>query len=140
MPLLTRAPLGAAALAALTLGLAATPAAAACGPDANQMELNECAGEALSAADATLNERYQAVIGRLSDDADKTELLRKAQRAWIAFRDAECTFAASGVAGGSIYPLVDAECRTALTKARAETLDGFLHCEEGDTTCPVPPQ
>lgn len=128
------------AAATLALCIAALPAAAACGPDSNQMELTECAGASFNAADANLNQRYKSILDRLDGQPDKAELLRAAQRAWITFRDAECAFATSGVAGGSIEPMVDAECRTRLTTERTEALGTYLKCEEGDTTCPVPPQ
>ena len=44
----------------------------------------------LATADTGLNEAYQAVIRQLSP-VDQVAL-RKAQRAWIAFRDADCAF------------------------------------------------
>jgi uncharacterized protein YecT (DUF1311 family) len=42
-----------------------------------------------------------------------------ARRAWLGFRDAECSFAASSVSGGSIYPMIFGECLAGLTAARA---------------------
>ena len=64
-----------------------------------------------------------------------------AERAWVAFRDAECAFQGGPIdQAGTIRPLVVADCRTGLTEARLKDFQGYLSCEEGDTSCPVPPQ
>jgi len=92
----------------------------------------------LQKADAELNASYRQIRERLKGDAAKTDLLAKAERAWVAFRDAECAFAASGVEGGSVQPTVLAGCRADLTQKRVEELKEYLACEEGDLSCPVP--
>ncbi len=56
-----------------------------------------CAGADFKASDAKLNTDYGEIMKRLSDDADARKLLQESQRAWIAFRDAECKFSSSGV-------------------------------------------
>lgn len=103
-----------------------------------QMEMNACAGENYQAADAELGVTYKAVVARLAADPDTLKLLRAAERTWIAFRDAECGFASSGVAGGSIQPMIYAGCLQAQTEARTATLKSYLSCQEGDLSCPVP--
>lgn len=92
----------------------------------------------LKAADAELNRLYREMEARLADDADTLERLKASQRAWIAFRDAECAFAASAVEGGSAYPEVVASCRAGLTTKRVADFNAYLACEEGDLACPVP--
>ncbi|MEF2070070.1 lysozyme inhibitor LprI family protein [Consotaella aegiceratis] len=116
----------------------ATAAAQECGAQANQLELTACANEAFAEADDRLNRTYRSIVGRLDGDAPRLESLRKAQRAWIAFRDAECVFATSGTVGGSAHPMIDADCRRRLTLQRAEALETYLHCQEGDLSCSVP--
>ena len=119
-----------------------SPAAHAndCMEDAeNQAAMTQCAGQAYQASDAELNRLFHEIRQRLGDDADKWRLLRGAERAWIAFRDAECTFSASGVAGGSAYPMVYELCLDDLTQKRIEELRQYLRCEEGDLSCPAPP-
>ena len=74
----------------------------------------------------------------MADDADARKLLQESQRAWIAFRDAECKFSSSGVDGGSVYPMVHALCLQGLTDERIMQLGAYLKCEEGDMSCPVP--
>jgi len=90
------------------------------------------------AADAELNRLYQKIESRLSDNAAAKHELVSAQRAWVAFRDAECKFAASGAEGGSVYPDVVEACLQDLTEARVQNFNAYLNCEEGDLSCPVP--
>lgn len=89
-------------------------------------------------ADHQLNATYKAVEERLSDDHPAKSRLVHAQHAWIAFRDAECTFQSSGEDGGSVAPTIVALCQTALTEDRTTQLKAYLNCEEGDLSCPVP--
>lgn len=111
-----------------------------CGDEATQAGMNKCAADQLKIADAALNKIYQQIVHRLGDDADTLKLLRDAQRAWVDFRDKHCAFAASGVDGGSVYPFIHDGCLAGLTERRTKELDAFLHCEEGDMSCPVPGQ
>lgn len=101
-----------------------------------------CASNDVSAdfqkADKALNETYKDVEKRLANDSNGKARLISAQRAWIAFRDAECTFQSSGEDGGTAAPMVVAACRTSLTTARTGQLKGYLNCQEGDLSCPVP--
>jgi uncharacterized protein YecT (DUF1311 family) len=92
----------------------------------------------LAKADQTLNAAFKQIEHRLSDDANGKQRLIKAQRAWIAFRDAECTFQSSGDDGGSAAPMIIASCRTNLTVERTKQLKAYLNCQEGDLSCPVP--
>ena len=64
-------------------------------------------------------------------------LLVAAQKAWIGFRDAECAFAVSSTEGGTIYPMEFTLCEQDLTEKRTAALKAYLHCEEGDLSCPV---
>ncbi|MBN3865341.1 DUF1311 domain-containing protein [Pseudomonas frederiksbergensis] len=117
-----------------------TPLAQAvdCDNATDQGTMNQCAAQQNKAADKELNTLYQQITTRLNDDPAAKKLLIGAQRSWIAFRDAECTFSASGVAGGSVYPLIYSNCATELTKARVEAFKTYLKCQEGDLSCPVP--
>ncbi|WP_423203967.1 lysozyme inhibitor LprI family protein [Pseudomonas kribbensis] len=113
-------------------------AAVDCANASDQATMNQCAGQEYKAADKELNAVYQQITARLKDNAEGKKLLISAQRAWIGFRDAECNFSASGVAGGSVYPLIYSNCLTSVTKVRTEALKQYLKCEEGDLSCPVP--
>jgi len=120
------------------------PASAAraddCANAMDQATMNECANTAYQKSDAQLNALYKQIRQRLKGDGDATKLFVAAQRAWVSFRDAECKFSTSAVSGGSIYPTVYAGCLDRLTKARVDAFKTYLACQEGDLSCPVPPQ
>ena len=121
-------------------GLSGQALAQECDPsDESQMGMNICAAAGYKKADARLNEAYREVMKRMSDDAEGRKLLQTAQRAWIAFRDAECAFSANDSKGGSIYPMLISECLEELSNARTEQLKGDLGCQEGDISCSAPP-
>ncbi len=111
---------------ALPLLLLAAPAAARevdgvnCANAMAQNDMNICADRDFHKADAALNKTYQDTIKGL--DAHTLDLLRKAQRAWVAFRDGECTYESAENEGGSIYPMVYSGCLTRLTKLRIQQL------------------
>ncbi|MFL8990190.1 lysozyme inhibitor LprI family protein [Pseudomonas sp. QLc11A] len=109
-----------------------------CDNASNQATMNQCAAQQNAAADKELNALYQQITSRFKGNPDNKKLLVGAQRAWVAFRDAECKFSASGVEGGSVYPLIYSNCTTELTKARVQTFKNYLKCQEGDMSCPVP--
>jgi len=113
--------------ASVALSLAATAALADPGSDFKK-------------ADQMLNQTFKKVQKRLDDDADGKARLVKAQRAWIAFRNAECTFQSSGDDGGSVAPMIVAGCQAELTEDRTKQLKTYLNCQEGDLACPVPAQ
>jgi uncharacterized protein YecT (DUF1311 family) len=85
-----------------------------------QTDMNICADKDYRKADAALNAAYRKAIVGL--DAHSRDLLRAAQREWIKFRDAECTFQSAQNEGGSIHPMVYAECLTTLTQARTRQI------------------
>ncbi|MNI00227.1 hypothetical protein D3C85_713380 [compost metagenome] len=109
-----------------------------CDNASNQATMNQCAAQQNAAADKELNALYQQITSRFKGNPDNKKLLVGAQRAWVAFRDAECKFSASGVEGGSVYPLIYSNCVTELTRARVQTFKNYLKCQEGDMSCPVP--
>ena len=104
--------------------------------DLNQMQLDQCAGIDFNAADARLNALYKAMMSKY--DAPNQALLKTAQRAWIGFRDAECTYETNLTVGGTINSMEDTICRTEKTNARIKELNAQLHCAEGDLTCNAP--
>lgn len=115
------------------------PARAQDCPDESQMGLNHCVGIAYKKTDAKLNAVYGQIIARLKDNAATKAKLVAAQKAWIAFRDAECKFLSSSVEGGSIYPMVVTQCLDTLEQKRIAELEPLLTCEEGDMSCPILP-
>ncbi|TRC79386.1 DUF1311 domain-containing protein [Mesorhizobium sp. WSM4310] len=125
----------------LAAPLLAVPARAAadCANAQDQTTMNQCAGKDFDAADKKLNDAYKQIEGRLKDDAASKKLLVDAQRGWVAFRDAECKFQGGPIdQAGTVYPMVVANCRTALTNDRLKDFQTYLNCPEGELNCPVP--
>jgi uncharacterized protein YecT (DUF1311 family) len=120
--------------------VSAAPARAdECGDAMDQQTMSVCAHRSFEKADAELNAVYKRLQSRKMDNAQAAKLLIAAERAWVAFRDAECEFDAADNIGGSIYPMILSGCLERLTKARIEQLDRYLRCEEGEAACEVPP-
>lgn len=110
-----------------------------CANASDQATLDACAGKDFDAADKKLNDAYKQITDRLKDNAGSKKLLVDAQRAWVAFRDAECNFQGGPPeTAGSVRPMVVANCQAGLTTLRLKDLQGYLHCEEGVLDCPVP--
>ncbi|TPJ56616.1 lysozyme inhibitor LprI family protein [Mesorhizobium sp. B2-7-1] len=123
-------------LSACLVLLATAPAAFAEDCDRNddsQSMLNVCADADYQAADAKLNAAYKNIVG--SNDQASNKLLQTAQRAWIAFRDAECTYSTADSEGGSIHPMEVSECLTKLTNERIKQLTSGANCKLSDPSC-----
>ena len=124
-------------IAGAALLLSANALADECANASTQLKLNTCTAQQYQAADKKLNQTYQAAIKRAA--APQRDLLKKAQQAWIALRDADCTFIGSGTEGGSIQPMIHSQCLADKTEEREAYLASLLQCEEGDLSCPLPP-
>lgn len=108
-----------------------------CANASTQAELNTCTAQQYQAVDKKLNQTYQAAIKRAAPP--QRDLLKKAQQAWIALRDADCTFIGSGSEGGSVQPTIVNQCLAEKTAEREAFLASLMQCEEGDLSCPLPP-
>lgn len=93
-----------------------------------------CLGLELEVWDSELNRVYGALIGLTeANDAEMKELgsavppatpiLRSAQRAWIAWRDAQCDYARSIFGGGTGGGPAATDCLMHLTAEQALRLD-----------------
>jgi uncharacterized protein YecT (DUF1311 family) len=82
-----------------------------------------CAVVELERENARLNSTYKTLLAGLVQPADKNAM-RAAQRAWIAFRDADCARDAldAGRNGGYASSL----CAMAATSDRADQLEAFI--------------
>ena len=95
----------------------------------SQQEMNAEAAESFKKADKELNEVYAKVLANLDEEAK--ENLKKSQRAWVAWRDAEAAFRADAEArSGSMWPLIHEGVRGQLTKERVKSLKELLLKEE----------
>jgi uncharacterized protein YecT (DUF1311 family) len=79
----------------------------------------DCVVANYNEADRDLNRVYQ----RLLDATEEKEPLRKAQRAWIQFRDAECSYVGTWETLTKNGPWLNRyECLRSLTQHRTEAL------------------
>ena len=106
-----------------------------CDNPQTQSDMTYCADWWFKKNDAAMSDTYSRLRAYYAQiPVAKTGLL-KAQRAWLAFRDAECTLEAAGEEGGSAQPMIYSQCLSRLTQLRSEQLQKRLDCQEGDLTC-----
>jgi len=86
----------------------------------SQRELTDCALAQERVAQQGLDRSYRALVCHL-EAAEKSQI-EASQRAWEAFRNADCEFWAGD---GSISPMNKALCRANLANQRARELDGW---------------
>ena len=119
------------------LALALQPMTEAeCASASSQMEMTACATQVFERADAELNALYrQLIAGARETDRSpdngvnegdnrpgEEATLREAQRAWVTYRDAHCRGEGYGERGGSMEPMIVADCLARLTRARIAQL------------------
>lgn len=103
-----------------------------CNAESNQMELNACAQQDFEAADKALNQTYKALVKAYAEDKLFLKNLKTAQRAWIAFRDAElearftCADGDLRSCWGTMYAQTFMSRKAELTQARTAQLKEML--------------
>jgi len=83
-------------------------------PGDTQTEMNICASADYKHADTELTTAYHELA--------QTPELIATERAWIAYRDAECAYEFGFYQGGSMAPMVYSMCMTRLTNERTAVL------------------
>ncbi len=116
----------------IALLLMAATAAPCMRTSQTQAAMNACAAAEEKRADAAINRQWSITYGAMKrkDAADRTRgggpgyatALLASQRAWLQFRDRQCVVEGLSAYGGSIRPLVIAQCRTTMTRNRAGQL------------------
>lgn len=114
---------------ALVLLLGSAAHAEDCSKAATQTDMNQCAGRNYEAADKVLNQVFEQALAKAKqNDRDVEgvkysyeEALRTAQRAWIAFRDADCALPPRELSG-SISTMEQLDCMTDRTTERTDEL------------------
>ena len=71
-------------------------------------------------SNAELNRVYPESLKKLNPE--QSALLKKAQRAWLIYRDAQCEADYKRFAGGTAAPLALTQCRVTLNQERTKTL------------------
>jgi uncharacterized protein YecT (DUF1311 family) len=90
-----------------------------------QAEMNAQARKDFERADAELNKVYQSLLAKLGDTEAKNKL-QESQRAWLAFRDAEASFAAYETGDGSMSTVLRYTSMTDGTEQRVKQLKSDL--------------
>ena len=102
-----------------------------CEKASTTVDLNICAEQSLDVADKALNEAYKKILADLvlpdtenaAGNAKWTEALKVSQRAWVAFRDADCDkLMVHEAGGGTATTGAILGCMTEMTDARTKNL------------------
>jgi uncharacterized protein YecT (DUF1311 family) len=101
-----------------------------CKEPQTQADMTICAGKDYEKADKQLNVDYQKLRKLLVErdkaaDADgkgAADALVTAQRAWVAFRDANCALSGFQARGGSMEPMLISSCLAEMSTKRADDL------------------
>jgi uncharacterized protein YecT (DUF1311 family) len=109
---------------AIALLLAAAPQ--------TQFEMDRRASANLARADAEMNAQYRVTMaairrwGARPGSPDYPAALLKAQRAWIAYRDAGCAAEGNAYFGGTMQGLTIVTCKVRVTRTRTGELKHML--------------
>lgn len=87
--------------------------------------MRTCEASRYATAQQELDEAYQSLMAHI--DREQKVKLRKAQDAWVRFRDANADFQASLLEGGTLAPLVRISSLTEMTRARTMELKKEAH-------------
>ncbi|MEO8002839.1 MAG: lysozyme inhibitor LprI family protein [Arenimonas sp.] len=92
--------------------------------EGGQQQMNSCLAAEYSKVDVQLNELYK----KITDDLEDPSKLRKAQVAWLRFRDRDCEYANSGLGKeGSLYSFAQSACFIDHTEKRIRDLQQYLN-------------
>lgn len=121
----------------LTLSAIAIVFSSAAALAQTQTDSNEDSCATFKQADALLNKSYNQVLSEYRKNGAFIRKLRVAQRAWIAYRDAqiEALYPATDKRAeyGSVYPMCRCSALATLTTQRADELKKWIDgAEEGD--------
>lgn len=115
----------------VAMALLAAAQAPDCKDPVTQSDMTRCEVLRFERADAAMNRQWKATLAQMRD-FDRTpeddgrpgyaDQLLKAQRAWLAYRDAHCDSDGYRMRGGSAEPMLVAGCRAELTEQRTKQL------------------
>lgn len=100
-----------------------------------QQEMNDQACSAYKQADREMNQAYQTILRDYRKDREFVAAMRKAQLAWISYRDAHLNsiFPGDRSQYGSINPMCRCNDLAELTKERTRVLNRWVEgIAEGD--------
>lgn len=93
--------------------------------------MSMCAAASTQAWDVVLNDEWRDLMAatKAYDEGGQADALLAAQRAWIAWRDAECDWEAARWGGGTMRSIAYASCHEGATISR--TIDLRTYQREG---------
>lgn len=91
-----------------------------CNEEMSTNAIYQCEANRLTTEDVRLNDNYKKLMSKL-DKVGQKKLLT-AQRAWIAFKDADCKYNADEMRDGSFEKVLLISCLASMTKERADAL------------------
>lgn len=118
--------ISAAGLFAAVLSVGPAWAQKKCDAPQTTVDMIDCAGMDLDAADRELNAVYGTLASAVKMDVATYDLLRDAQRKWIGLRDADCKLEADSARGGTAQPVLEISCKAQTTKERVKRLKELL--------------
>lgn len=92
-----------------------------CGNSGNTFQIMQCLKGATEIWDRRLNAAYREAL-KLTEGRQREQLLT-AQRAWIAYRDANCLY--YGLGPGTIASIEAGDCMRSMTETRALELEAM---------------
>jgi uncharacterized protein YecT (DUF1311 family) len=102
-----------------------------CKDPQNQSDMTLCAGLAYTKADKALNAMWPKIKAD-AEDSDKdtgkheyADALLASQKAWLAYRDAQCTWLGFSAHGGSLEPMLVNQCLADATNLRIKELQDW---------------
>jgi len=96
-----------------------------------QSEMNQCMEAEYRKVDLRLNSLYKELTSVLADPRG----IRASQRAWLKYRDAECSDAVLQLGQGSLQPLAHHSCMIEFTEQRIRHLR--WHLAQNCNGCPA---
>lgn len=113
-------------------------AAIGCAAPQSQTDMNICSDRGASRADAAMNVQWRNTLAAMhKEDVDArgdrsraagpgyANALLASQRTWLAYRDAQCRMEGYAAKGGSMQPMLVAQCLDRLTRERTDRLARF---------------
>jgi uncharacterized protein YecT (DUF1311 family) len=88
--------------------------------DGNTHDIVMCLDKLVKSWDARLNAAYKKLLG-MTREADRLAALKKSQKLWVQYRDANCGWHDAGE--GTIHRLEAGECMRSMTADRALELE-----------------
>lgn len=98
------------------------------------VDMISCADRELRKHDANMARAYRALTERAKSmntsepgyGPPPLDALQQSQRAWLAFRDADCHWKSTSFYGGTGQAVIAANCRAMMTRDRAAELQSML--------------